>query len=429
MGEKRDDRGSAESYTPPDEYHQNSEPGENGFLRKIHGAFISAFFHSQLMNIPANPLSPIPMTKFHLSTVLSPIVASAIVLLPACKPAAAPSSPTPASTPAATPAPAATVAPSPADTNASTSPETSAPSVDLKDPVATVNGEPITKAQVEDAFNAAVQASGVKLADLTPDQKLNGYRQILDELIMDKLVAKAAANETVSDEEVTAEIAKLKKQFPTEEAFEAQLKEAGQTPEKLNSAIRTMLQQQKWMKSQVNDQDKISDADVKKFYDANTEEFKNPDTVKASHILFLVNKDDPEDVVKKKEEAAKKAAARANKKGEDFNKLAKELSEEPGAKESGGDLGFFAKDRMVPEFADAAFSLKVGEISAPVRTQFGWHVIKVTDKKPAGTVPFEEVKDQITAYLKSTKQREEVQAVLKKLKDSAKIESTLPPGN
>ena len=380
------------------------------------------------------------MTKFHLSAVLlSPVAAAAIAFLPACKPAPspaeAPSTPAPTATPVAVPAataapaaPAATVVPAASGTNAATASETAAPSVELKDPVAKVNGEDITKAQVEEAFNAAVQASGVKAADLTPEQKMNGYRQILDELIMDKLVAKAAAGETVSDEDIAAEIAKLKKQFPSEEAFEAQLKEAGQSPDKLQTALRTMLQQQHWMQSQIKDGDKIAEADAKKFYDSNTEEFKNPEQVKASHILFLVNKDDSEDVAKQKEAAAKKAAARA-KKGEDFNKLAKELSEEPGAKESGGDLGFFAKDRMVPEFADAAFSQKPGAISDPVKTQFGWHVIKVTEKKPAGTVPFEEVKDQITAYLKSAKQREAVQAVLKKLKDSAQIDSTLPAGN
>ena len=91
-------------------------------------------------------------------------------------------------------------------------------------------------------------------------------------------------------------------------------------------------------------------------------------------------------MVNQKLKAAQGAEARA-KKGEDFTALAKELSEEPGAKESGGDLGFFPKDRMVPEFAEVAFSEKVGEISDPVRTQFGWHVIKVTEKKPAGTLP------------------------------------------
>lgn len=268
----------------------------------------------------------------------------------------------------------------------------------------------------------------MKASDLTPEQRLNGYRQILDELIMDKLVAKAAAAEVVSDEDVAAEIAKLKKQFPSQEAFEAQLKEAGQSPEKLQAALRTMLQQQRWMQAQIKDGDKITDADARKFYDANTEEFKNPEQVKASHILFLVNKDDSGDVAKQKEAAAKKAAARA-KKGEDFNKLAKELSEEPGAKESGGDLGFFAKDRMVPEFAEAAFSQKPGTVSDPVKTQFGWHVIKVTEKKPAGTVPYDEVKEQITAYLKNNKQREAVQAILKNLKDSAQIDSTLPAAN
>ena len=373
------------------------------------------------------------MKKFHFSAAIIFPVAAALALLPACKPApaptAVPSSPAPASTPAPAPAaPPASVPPAVTGTNAAPASETAAPSIELKDPVAKVNGEAITKAQVEEAFAAAVQASGVKAPDLTSDQKMNGYRQILDELIMDKLVAKAAAGETVSDADIAAEIAKLKKQFPSEEAFEAQLKEAGQSPDKLKTALATMLQQQHWMQGQIKDGDKITEADAKKFYDTTPEEFKNPETVKASHILFLVNKDDSDDVVKQKEAAAKKAAARA-KKGEDFSKLAKELSEEPGAKTSGGDLGFFAKDRMVPEFAAVAFSQKPGEISDPVKTQFGWHIIKVTEKKPAGTVPFEEVKDQITTYLKNAKQREAVQAVLKKLKDSAQIESTLPPGN
>jgi len=315
-------------------------------------------------------------------------------------------------------------------TNAVSAPAEPAPvvSLDIKDPVATVNGEPIPKARLDEAFKAAVEASGVKANDLSAEQKLNGYRQILDELIMDKLVANAAAGETVSDEELNAEIAKLKKQFPSEEAFQAQLKEAGQTPEKLTTSLRTMLQQQRWMQNQVKDNAPVGEADAKKFYDSNTEEFKNPEQVKASHILFLVNKDDSAEVGKQKEAAAKKAVALAKKKGADFSKLAKELSEEPGAKESGGSLGFFSKDKMVPEFAEAAFSQKPGEIGGPVRTQFGWHVILVEEKKPAGTVPFEEVKDQIAAYLKNTKQREAVQGVLKSLKDSAKIESTLPPG-
>ncbi len=361
---------------------------------------------------------------------LATATAAAVLVFPACKPAAGPdASPgAPTATPAASPAAAESTPAASTDAATNAAPETTGTPIELKDPVARVNGEDISKTQLQDAFNAAIEASGVKADDLTAEQKLDGYRQILDELIMDKLVAKAASGIEVTDAEVNAEIDKLKKQFPSEEAFKEQLAQAGQTPEKLATAMKSMLQQQRWMQSQIKDQDQVADTDAKSFYDSNKEEFENPETVKASHILFMVDKDAPEDVVKQKEDAANKAAARA-KEGEDFTALAKELSEEPGAKESGGDLGFFSKDRMVPEFADAAFAAKPGDISSPVRTQFGWHVIKVEEKKPAGTTPFEEVKDQISAYLKSTKQREAVQGVLKNLKDSAQIETTLPPGN
>lgn len=356
--------------------------------------------------------------------------ATAVLLLPACKPAPQPAE-TAKPSPTATPAQAATPASSPAATPASTDNVTSGNAsatavIELKDPVATVNGEAIPKSQLEDAFKAAVEGSGVKSEDLTPEQKIGGYRQILDELIMDKLVAKAAAEVQVTDADVEAEIAKLKKQFPDENAFNEQLKQVGQTPEKLQASMKTMLQQQRWMQEQIKGKGDVAPDEAQKFYDSNKQEFENPEMVKASHILFMVNKDDSEDVVKKKEAAAKSALARA-KKGEDFNKLAKELSEEPGAKDSGGELGFFSKDRMVPEFAEASFTLKPGTIGGPVRTQFGWHVIKVEEKKPAGTTPFVEVKEQIVAYLKNTKERQAVQEILANLRKSAQIDNTLPP--
>jgi len=296
----------------------------------------------------------------------------------------------------------------------------------LKDPVAVVNGEKITKAQLEEALNEAVQASGMKAEDLTAEQKMEGYRQILDDLIMDKLLTKAAEDIKVDQAQVDAEIAKLKTRFPSEEEFQKQLKEVGQTEAKLNEAITKMMKQRQWVDSKVGAKTEVTEAEASDFYNSNKEEFEQPETVKASHVLFLVDKDAPEDVVKKQLEAAKAAAARA-KKGEDFTALAKELSEEPGAKESGGDLGFFSKDRMVPEFADAAFAQTPGDISEPVRTQFGWHVIKVTEKKPAGLTPYDEVKEQLLAFLKADKQRKAVEGVLKELRDGSKVENTLPP--
>jgi peptidyl-prolyl cis-trans isomerase C len=355
------------------------------------------------------------MTRSKLSII--PLVAATALVLPACKP------PTPSASQESKQTPASKEQASSVNAEAKPAPTPEKPLV-LPEIVATVNGQNITKQQLEEIFNAAVETSGAKASDLSNEQKLGAYTQLLQELIMDKIVSEASSKEKVSDADVNAEIAKIKKQFPDDKAFEAQLKEAGQTPDKLKENIRTMLQQQRWMKSQVKLAD-VTEATAKTFYDSNKSEFEQPQTVKASHILFMVPQDASEDVVKQKKDAASQAAERATK-GEDFTKLAQELSEEPGAKETGGDLGYFTKDRMVPEFADATFSQKINEVSQPVRTQFGWHVIKVTDKKEAGLVPFAEVKDQIVAYLKNNEQRQAVDSVLSKLKGAAKIETFLP---
>lgn len=363
---------------------------------------------------------------------LTAAIATGLLALPACKPKApAESTPKPEATPAAEapaqPAPeaAATPAqPAAAPVPAEAQPAAESKPLELPEVVATVNGTDISRAQLQDIFNAAVQSSGMKVADLSNAQQLGGYTQLLNDLIDRQLLLSAASKEEVSDEDVEAEIKKFKSQFPDEAIFEAQMKQAGMSNEKLQNDVREELKIRRWMESQIKTPE-ISEADAKSFYESNLKEFEQPETVKASHILFMVDADAPADVVKQKEEAAKKAAARA-KNGEDFTALAKELSEEPGASESGGDLGFFPKDRMVPEFANAAFAQNLNDIGEPVKTQFGWHVIKVTDKKAAGTVPFDEVDDQITAYLKTTRQREAVQKVMKDLKDSAKIQTFLP---
>jgi peptidyl-prolyl cis-trans isomerase C len=181
------------------------------------------------------------------------------------------------------------------------------------------------------------------------------------------------------------------------------------------------------MQSQVQGKDTVTDEDAKKFYDSNTKEFSNPDLVRASHILFRTPENATPEQLKAAENKAKAAIVRANK-GEDFGKLAGELSEEPGAAQRGGDLGLFPKDRMVPEFANAAFAQKVGTVSAtPVKTKFGYHVIKVTDKKPAGTATFDEAKQQILQFLQAQKRREIFKGIMQELRQSAKIETNLPP--
>jgi peptidyl-prolyl cis-trans isomerase C len=304
--------------------------------------------------------------------------------------------------------------------------QSSSTTVPLKDPVAVVNGEKISKAELEKNFGEALTASGANTVTLTADQKLQGYRQILDGMIMEKLVDKASAGIKVDQAEVDAQLAKIKTQFPSEQVFQDEMKKAGLTAEKFTANLAKSIRQSKWMQSQVQGKDTVTDDDAKKFYDANTKEFANPDLVRASHILIRTPDGASPEQLKAAENKAKAAIVRANK-GEDFGKLAGELSEEPGAAQRAGDLGYFPKEKMVPEFANAAFAQKVGSVSAtPVKTKFGYHVIKVTDKKPAGTASFEEAKAQILQFLQAQKRREIFKGIMQELRQSAKIETNLP---
>ena len=142
----------------------------------------------------------------------------------------------------------------------------------------------------------------------------------------------------------------------------------------------------------------VSDDDLKKIYDQNIQQYEVPNRVHAEHILFLTTGKPDAEVT----EIQKKAAdvlAQAKKKGANFEDLAKKYSEDPGSKTKGGDLGWLLQGQTVPEFEKAAFSLNKGEISGLIRTQYGFHIIKVLDKETAHTKTFDEVKDSIRAPL------------------------------
>ena len=301
------------------------------------------------------------------------------------------------------------------------------PKDQLPDPVAIVEGEKISRAELEESFTSVLASSGINPNDLSPEQKMTGYREILDQLIIDKLVSRKASSVEITDEELAAEVARVKGQFPNEEVFAAEMNRAGETETSFPETVKTMMQQQKWMKSQIGDKDEVSDADVQKFYEENKKEFQHPELVRASHILILVPEDASDEVVAEKKKEATAALERVTTNKEDFAAVVKDVSEEPGAAERGGDLDFFPKDRMVPEFANAAFGMEKGQISEePVRTKFGWHVIMVTDKKEAGDMPIEEAQEQVTNYLVDGKRRETVRSVIDNLRAEAKVENNLP---
>jgi peptidyl-prolyl cis-trans isomerase C len=297
--------------------------------------------------------------------------------------------------------------------------------VALPDPVAVVDGVDIKKAELIEAFDAVVTQAGKKPEEITEDQKLEGYKAILNDLITDKILAKDSEKQTVTDADVDEYFNKFKAQFQSEEQMNTELKQAGQSLDKIKVNIRASLKQQKWIDAQIAGKDTVTDADAQEFYDKHPDYFKVPDTVRASHILIAVPEGAKPEEVAAKEKKAKDIADQA-KKGGDFAKLAKENSEDPASKENGGDLDFFPRDRMAPEFADAAFKMNKGDISDPVKTQFGFHIIKVTDKKDARTVPFSEVKEKIISYLKETKHKAAVEELIAGLRAKADVKINLP---
>ncbi len=154
--------------------------------------------------------------------------------------------------------------------------------------------------------------------------------------------------------------------------------------------------------------DSVTDAAIKATYDEAAKAQKPEEEVHALHILVPTEKEALD--VEKRLKA-----------GEDFGKLADQLSKDPGSK--GGDLGWFTKDRMVPEFAEVAFALQPGQVSQPVKTQFGWHVIKVLEKRTKPFPPLSQVRDQLERFVA---QRAQSQAIMK-LREGAKITRTDEP--
>ena len=302
------------------------------------------------------------------------------------------------------------------------------PAVQPGDIAATVNGDPITLGEVEQAFARAAASRGMPPDSLPPEQRPMVLRMLLDDMINEHLMNKACAGIKIEPDAVDAEFAKiLKARGASEEDAAKELAAMGMTVAKIKGDIQKRMQQRTWVDEQIKGKAAdATDADAKEFYEKNPQHFDQPEQVRASHILFRVEQGASPEVVTAAMKKAEGALSRA-KKEEDFGKLAGELSEEPGAAERKGDLDFFPrKGVMVEPFAEAAFKLQKGEISPePVRTDFGWHIIKVTDRKAGGKQPFDDAKPQILAYLGRERKRVAIDGVIADLRGKADVKILL----
>jgi peptidyl-prolyl cis-trans isomerase C len=289
----------------------------------------------------------------------------------------------------------------------------------LPDTVARVNGDAITKAEFEGAVH---EVEGQEGRAVPPDQRDRVLRGVLDNMVAFRLLSQEAQQRhvVVSDADIEAQLGAMKKQFPTEQAFQEALKAQHMTVEKLHDTARSNLVVRKLIQDEVMSKIEIKPSDISAFYEKNPAKFQQPEAVHAAHILVIVPPT-ADAATKASLKARAMEALAAAKSGKDFGALARQYSQD-GSAQHGGDLGFFPKGQMVPAFEQVAFSLKPGQISDLVETQFGYHIIKVIEKRPGGTVPFAQAAPQIQQFLESQAQAEKGKAYVDALRAKGKVE-------
>ncbi|MBW7989694.1 MAG: hypothetical protein FVQ84_06730 [Planctomycetes bacterium] len=312
-----------------------------------------------------------------------------------------------------------------------TAPEESANSV-----VVTVNGVDITEAEVQKIVQPQLARMAQQNQKLSPAIKETLEKQFrqqnLDKMIVMRLLEEKVkeSNIVIPEEDVIKQIKQLlatQRTPMTLEEFKKTTAASGRSFDEIKKQVEQGMAYQKIVDAQSAGKVNITEEDAKKHYDENPTQFESKEQVRASHIL-ITPKADAADPNQEKARAKAKAEdlLKQIKEGADFAALAKANSADPSSAVNGGDLGFFGKGRMVPPFDKAAFAMETGKISDIVETRFGYHIIKVTDRKEAGTTSFEQAKAGLLQQLSQKQQAERTQKYIDSLKAVANI--VYPPG-
>jgi peptidyl-prolyl cis-trans isomerase C len=343
-----------------------------------------------------------------------------------CFPQAKPKPQTAASKPAAAPAADQAAKPEPKPAEEEVIPP-AAPNAIFPAVVARVNGKAILGRDLEELVRRELSTIGnPEWKNLREDYRGQLTLSSLTTLISSKLIYQKALASGIkaTDAEVQAEFQKIAKTFKSDAEMNIALAEQNSDRATLEKNLRETLTIAKYVNEAINKKITVTQEDLAKYYAENPDQFKHPDIVRTSHILIPIAGDTPEQDAKAKERA--EALLARIKKGEDFAKLAKENSIDASASQ-GGDIGFSTQDALTPEYSAAAFSLPVGGMKV-IKTQYGYHVIKVTEKKKEGVSTLEEVKAQLTEFLKNQKSDAEMTQMVNQLRDQAKIEILIPAG-
>ncbi len=288
--------------------------------------------------------------------------------------------------------------------------------------VARVNNEIITRSDLEE--RAAMEISRMQASGQTDMPNFDEMKSMmLDRIIQEKLIIfdgkRIGLN--IDEKKVEAALDEIRNRNNLQEGdLEKMLEKEGRSIEDYKENIRNQILLSRVIGLQVKGRIKVSDDELKKYYHEHQKEYWNPPKINVRHILFILEETLPEKDVKTKEQKAQEVM-RKLKSGEKFETMAQLYSEDVSA-QNGGDLGILERGKMIPEFENAAFALKEGEISEIIRSPYGIHIIKVDKIIPGQTTPIEEVRDKITNTLSMEKFQDQYQEYIEEIKTKAFIE-------
>jgi peptidyl-prolyl cis-trans isomerase C len=292
--------------------------------------------------------------------------------------------------------------------------------------IASVNGEAITEEDfTEQINNLKLSYRAQRGTQMPPEEQKALEKQVLQAMIT-KTVLLQQYRElglSVDPDRVKQEIQKVRDQYPSEAEFKTSLSERGYTMERLEKEITQSLQVFMVQQRAVDDVE-VTDEEISRTYNNNLDKFTQPESVRARHILIKADENATEEekaaALRKIQVIRDELAA-----GADFASLATQKSEGPSA-ENGGDLGYFTADRMVPSFSNAAFALDPGEISGIVETRFGYHIIKLEDRKEPWLPTLDQVREQLKPQLEQQKAQYVFQEYVQKIQGEADIKIYRP---
>ena len=255
---------------------------------------------------------------------------------------------------------------------------------------------------VERAWQAELFARGAAPQDLEDSTASEQKRAALGRLITLEKLNGAAANARVDPPALDLEMNLLRWQMPGEKEWRAVLQRAATNPRQLRCAAARNLGERTWIEDQIARRIRPDEEECRRYFEAHRARFQEPLRLRASHLFLAAPEGYPVEVIETKRALIDNLARRlAN--GESLPTLVAEFSEDEATKKRGGDLGFFARERMPPAVFDAAAKLHPGETSAPVRSRLGFHIIRLTERRPARALTFEEALPEITAQLGNQK--------------------------